>query len=336
MTDLLTAVPEAHRDAVVSAIESAFARGPETALEPVLGGASGALAYRTNVAGSPRLLRIETRRSWRNPAQDEAMAEAARVGIAPPLHWSDPVAGIVVMDFIASRPLQEFPGGPAALAQAAGALIRRMQTETVFPIVARYPEVIGTLLGNARDSGMFAAGLLDSHFAGFERICAAYPWDDDARVASHNDPNPRNWLFDGQRLWLVDWETAFRNEPLVDVAILTHEIAPTPDLETALLIGWRGAPPDDALRARVAVMRQLTRLYYAGLMLSAHPREVGLPPETSLDAPDVATFQQQVMSGRLRIGSPEMIFTLAKMNLAGFLAAISDADFQRALDHVQR
>jgi hypothetical protein len=334
MTDLLQAVPEAHRDAVVAAIRSAFARDPESAFEPVLGGASGALAWRTDVAGSPRLLRIETRRTWRNPAQDEAMAQAARAGIAPPLRWADPAAGIVVMDYIRSRPLQEYPGGPAALARAAGALIRRMQTDTVFPVVARYPEVIGTLLQNARDSGMFATGLLDPHFSGFERICAAYPWNDDARVASHNDPNPRNLLFDGERLWLIDWETAFRNEPLVDVAIQTLELAPTPELETALLTGWRGAPPDDALRARVAVMRQLTRLYYAGLMLSAHPRAAGVPPDTSLDAPDIATFQQEVMSGRLRIGSPDLIFTLAKMNLAGFLAGFSDPEFLRALERV--
>jgi Ser/Thr protein kinase RdoA (MazF antagonist) len=195
--------------------------------------------------------------------------------------------------------------------------------------------VVGTLLRNARDSGMFATGLLDAHFAGFERVCAAFPWDDAGRVSSHNDPNPRNWLFDGERLWLVDWETAFRNEPLVDVAILTHEIAPTPELETALLTGWRGAPPDDLLRARVAVLRQFTRLYYAGLMLSAHPRTAGSRPETSLDAPDVATFQREISAGRLRIGSPELVFTLAKMSLAGFLAGFSDPAFLAALDRVR-
>jgi hypothetical protein len=334
MTDVLHAVPEKHRDAVVTAIRRAFGRDAETALEPVPGGASGALAWRTEVSGRTRLVRVDAPRAWRNPAQDEAMAQAAAAGIAPPLRWSDPAAGIVVMDYIASRRLQTYPGGPVALAQAAGALIRRMQTETRFPVVARYPDVIRTLLANARDSGMFATGLLDAHVAGCEQLCAAYPWDDGRRVSSHNDPNPRNWLFDGERLWLVDWETAFRNEPLVDIAILTHEIAPTPELETALLVGWLDAPPDDMLRARVAVLRQLTRLYYAGLILSARPRDPGLPPENTLDAPDVETFQRDVTSGKLRIGSPDLLFTLAKMNLAGFLVGFSDPGFLAALDRV--
>jgi hypothetical protein len=133
----------------------------------------------------------------------------------------------------------------------------------------------------------------------------------------------------------VDWETAFRNEPLVDVAILTHEIAPTPVLETVLLTGWRGAPPDEQLHARVAVLRQLTRLYHAGLMLSAHPRAAGSRPETSLDAPDVVTFQREIAAGRLRIGSAELVFTLAKMSLAGFLAGFSDPGFLAALDRAR-
>jgi thiamine kinase-like enzyme len=39
-------------------------------------------------------------------------------------------------------------------------------------------------------------------------------------VSSHNDSIPSNILFDGDRLWLIDWESAYRNDPLVDVAIV--------------------------------------------------------------------------------------------------------------------
>jgi aminoglycoside phosphotransferase (APT) family kinase protein len=62
-------------------------------------------------------------------------------------------------------------------------------------------------------------------------------------VSSHNDPNPRNLLFDGIRLWLVDWELASRNDHLFDLAIATTEIADTPDLETALLTAAFGRAP---------------------------------------------------------------------------------------------
>src|SRR5258706_15923009 len=118
------------------------------------------------------------------------------------------------------------------------------------------------MLAYERGSGLFAAGLLAPHAAGYEHIRAAYAWDASSLVSSHNDPNPRNIIFDGDRLWLVDWETAFRNDPLTDVAILADNFAPTPDLEDVLLQAWFGGAPDRHLRARLILMRQLTRLYY--------------------------------------------------------------------------
>jgi hypothetical protein len=50
--------------------------------------------------------------------------------------------------------------------------------------------------------------------ASFCSLCRLAP------VSSHNDPVPANILFDGRRPWLIDWEWAYRNDPLVDVAIV--------------------------------------------------------------------------------------------------------------------
>jgi thiamine kinase-like enzyme len=92
--------------------------------------------------------------------------------------------------------------------------------------------------------------LLDPHRDGFERLRDAYPWDESGLVSSHNDPHPGNILFDGERLWLIDWETAYRNDPAVDLAIMTMYRAGTPVLQEALLHAWRGRPSDPVLRAR--------------------------------------------------------------------------------------
>src|SRR5262249_9159598 len=42
-------------------------------------------------------------------------------------------------------------------------------------------------------------------------------------VSSHNDLfKPDNILFDGQRVWLVDWEAAFRNDRYADLAVVAN------------------------------------------------------------------------------------------------------------------
>jgi thiamine kinase-like enzyme len=90
--------------------------------------------------------------------------------------------------------------------------------------------------------GVFAPGLLDEHMEGFERIRVAYPWDSAGHVSSHNDPNPRNIIFDGEKLWLIDWETSYRNDSLTDIAILVENHASPAELEEALLTAGPAAP----------------------------------------------------------------------------------------------
>jgi len=50
-------------------------------------------------------------------------------------------------------------------------------------------------------------------FLRYTQVAAVYPHDHPDMVSSHNDLfKPDNIVFDGQRLWLVDWETAFLND----------------------------------------------------------------------------------------------------------------------------
>ena len=43
----------------------------------------------------------------------------------------------------------------------------------------------------------------------------------------HNDPfKPDNMLFEGNRLWLVDWEAAFQNDRYADLAVVANMIVP--------------------------------------------------------------------------------------------------------------
>jgi Ser/Thr protein kinase RdoA (MazF antagonist) len=193
-----------------------------------------------------------------------------------------------------------------------------------------YFAVLARMLAFLRGSTMFAPGLLDPHVEGFERIRAAYPHGAAPPVSAHNDPNPRNMLFDGERLWLVDWETAYRNDPLVDVAIVLDQLE-APQHEDALLHAWFGRTPDTNLRARLLLIRPVTRLYYAGLslaMFAGAPRE---KPDADLSAPTPAEFRRAFAEGRLTATGPETLYTLGKMQLAGFLAGLRAPGFEEAL-----
>jgi aminoglycoside phosphotransferase (APT) family kinase protein len=330
--DRFDAFSTALGESVRSALVAAFGSAPIGAVRAITGGASGASTYRVDVGDRRCLIRVEGPASpLRNPHQYVSMRIAAEAGIAPKIHHIDEAGRIAVMDFIEQRPLQVYPGGPRALAQALGELLGRLQATPAFPQFVDYPDIVARLFAHVRRTGLFASGLLDAHVERLECIREAYASGSARLVSNHNDPNPRNILFDGERLWLIDWESAYRNDPLVDVAIVLDSLAPSPDLEDVLLRAWLGRPPDEALLARLELIRALTRLYYAGVFLSASAAASRPMPDTDLLAPTVPEFRHAIRQGRLKPGATETKHVLGKMFLASFFSGVAAPGFDAAV-----
>ena len=290
--DPLEEYPDAQRHIVRAALHGAFGGLPLTAITPITGGATTALKLRVDVGGRSYLLRVEGKPSpLRNPYQYQSMRIAAGAGIAPKIRYLDELARVVVMDFIEGRSLQDYPGGRPALARALGGLLRRLQTVRAFPQFVDYPDIVTRLFAHVRRSGRFAPGLLDRHVEHLEDIRQRYASGLQRLVASHNDLHPGNVLFDGQRLWLIDWESAYRSDPLVDVAITLDSFAFSAELRDICLYAWLGRTPDQALHDRLKLVRALTRLYFAGVFLSASAAsQSATAPDGELSAPSVAGF----------------------------------------------
>lgn len=330
-TDPLHAIPAAQRDAADTALAAAFGRRAVDDARLLKGGVSGALIYRIEAGGRPYVLRLEPERiALEHRVRNfHCMGAAAQAGVAPAVRHADPVAGVAIMDFVEARPLAEHPGGPVGLARELGDLVARVQATPAFPILGEGGDLIAGLLHGLMASEMFAPGVLGRLEEGLARIRAARAWDPSGFVSSHNDPNPRNMLFDGRRVWLVDWELAARNDPLFDVAILTTELAATPELEAVLLSAAFGRAPDVALGARVAVTRLLTRLFYGCIVLESLGGAGRA--EASLEALTPAEFQSAVADGRLGSGQPATAHAFGKMSLRAFIDGTSEPGFAQTL-----
>nr|WP_298682055.1 phosphotransferase [uncultured Dongia sp.] len=325
-------LPTEHRVTAGLALATAFGATPIEAITPVMGGASGAWTFRVDLSRRHYLLRIEGAASpLRNPHQYRSLQIAAQAGIAPRCHYVDESARIAILDFVEERPLDSFPGGPLALARALGEMVRRVQATPLFPEFIAYPDMVGRLWAWVCQTGLFAPGVLDPCTERFSRIREICTWESTDLVSSHNDPLPRNILFDGTRLWMIDWESAYRNDPLVDVAIMLDNFAPEPALESAFLHAWLGHSTSDGFYEKLNPVRSLTRLYYAGVLLSASAAAGRETTDTNLTAPTRAEFEQAVGAGHLKPGATETKHILGKMFLNSFLSGDMPPGFSAAV-----
>jgi thiamine kinase-like enzyme len=185
-----------------------------------------------------------------------ASRAAAEAGISPAVVHSEP--GVLVLDYIEGKTL-------------AAADIRRPEIlEQALPLVARcHRELPKHLRGAAlafwvfhviRDYGWTLkegnsphASLLPalSELAGrLEQAVGPVEI-----VFGHNDLLPANFIDDGSRLWLIDWDYAGFNSPLFDLGGLASNNELSSEQEDWMLETYFERPLDDALRRRYQAMK---------------------------------------------------------------------------------
>ncbi len=79
-------------------------------------------------------------------------------------------------------------------------------------------------------------------------------------VFGHNDLLPANFLHDGTRLWLIDWDYAGFNSPLFDLGGLAANNGLTPQDEDWMLATYFGRNPDAPLRRAYSAMKAAAAL----------------------------------------------------------------------------
>ncbi|ENN87199.1 choline/ethanolamine kinase [Rhizobium freirei PRF 81] len=185
-----------------------------------------------------------------------ASRAAHAAGLSPAVIHHEP--GILVLDYIDAKPLSaEDIRRPTVMARVVS-LVRSCHRD-----VARHfrgPAAIFWVFHVVRDyAALLEAGgsrhkpLLSSFLEIAERLeRAAGPF----QIAfGHNDLLAANFLDDGKRLWLIDWDYAGFNTPLFDLGGLASNNEFSEAQEEAMLEAYFEAPVSDDLRRRYQAMK---------------------------------------------------------------------------------
>jgi thiamine kinase-like enzyme len=189
-------------------------------------------------------------------ANELAASRAAHLaGLSPRVVHAEP--GILVLDFIEGRTFTpEDVRNPANLERLVE-MVRRCHRDIpqhlrgpaamfwVFHVVRDYAHTLSE--GSSRH-----VPLLPDLLARAARLEAAVgPID---VVFGHNDLLAANFIDDGRRLWLVDWEYGGFNSPLFDLGGLASNSELSPEQAEQVLSLYFDKPVDDQLRRRASAM----------------------------------------------------------------------------------
>lgn len=288
-------IPEEKTAAVTRGLKAAFDVTAFDEIKDLTEGATSNRAFRIIVRGSPYLLRINTR-AGDTPRQFQCMQAAAQAGLAPRVWYADAEDRVSITDFVQAVQLPAME----ALRRIPAAL-RILHTLPPFPVASfnttctfllKKGPMLDGFLEKFRGANIMPQDDLEELLAQYARLSAAYSSLDPDLAPSHNDLfKPDNVLFDGSRLWLVDWEAAFQNDRYADLAAVANMLVANESDEQIYLEEYFGAPPDAYQRARFYLMQQLAHIFYALAFL--HLGSAGNLIDWSQPVPAYNDFQRR-------------------------------------------
>jgi thiamine kinase-like enzyme len=195
-------------------------------------------------------------------ANELAASRAAHLaGLSPAVVHAEP--GILVLDFIEGRTFTPEDIRNPANVERLVEMVRRCHRE--IPQHLRGPGAMFWVFHVVRDYAHTLNEGNSRHVAILPDLLAPAARLEDAVgpievVFGHNDLLAANFIDDGQKLWLVDWEYAGFNSPLFDLGGLVSNSELAPEQVEQILSLYFDAPVDDQLRLRAAAMKAASLL----------------------------------------------------------------------------
>src|SRR5215204_4185314 len=217
--------------------------------------------FRVNFGGTDYVVRLPGKRTALlgidREAECVANKAAAELGIAPQVAalLSEPSA--LVTQFVSGREMRaDELREPETIAEVAHDLRLLHDSGTELPsgfdsfrLVEEYAET-GRANGSEPPDG-YDEALETAH--AIERAVRDQPGHEP--VPAHNDLLPANFLRDGDRMQLIDWEYAGMGDRWFDLGNFAVNNELDDDQEAQLLEAYFGEPPDDRKRATLKLFR---------------------------------------------------------------------------------
>lgn len=322
-------VPEEKKSAVERALRESFGVASFEDIQKLTTGLSSALVFRIIVRGRPYLLRVITRTDqMSDPTRQFAcMKSGADAGLAPRVWYANVEDRISITDFVQARPFST-----AEALVRLPATLRALHGLSPFPtmtIYAHYLDAMAAFIQKFQAAEILPKSETQELFDLYARVASVYPRHDSGLVSCHNDLKPENILFDGDRVWLVDWEAAFLNDRYADLAMVANFIITNDSEEEAFLRAYFGDEVSDYRLARFYLMRQVSHLGYVAIFLLLGSS--GKPIEPHAAAPAFRDFHNRIWAGEVDLGSAEAKLQYGRVHMHQALHEMRAARFDDSL-----
>jgi thiamine kinase-like enzyme len=189
---------------------------------------------------------------------------AAKAGVSPAVIHADPQSGIMVTAYVEATTMtpdnfKQRLGAPAR----AGMALHKLHTSggkfpfrfELFAMIDEYMNVLSTKTVQLPDG--YTQVVREA-----ETVRKALAKSPAPLTPCHCDPLCENFLDDGSRMWIVDWEYCGMNDPMWDLGDLSVEGGFSHEQDLEMLYAYFGGEPPRADYARMIIYKAMCDLLW--------------------------------------------------------------------------
>ena len=128
---------------------------------------------------------------------------------------------------------------------------------------------------------------------------------DDRKVFCHCDLHPANILWDGERVWLVDWERAGLAHPYLDLATISNFLSMPDQAASGVLAQQERVPIEGEQQLLFTAFRDLCRVVYGAVFFRLVHDLYSVPIASREDTPTLGECFAMLSTGELDLGAPQ-------------------------------
>jgi thiamine kinase-like enzyme len=190
---------------------------------------------------------------------------AAKAGVSPHVVHSGP-DGVMLTAFVsgaAAMSSARFRDEEASIYRAARLLNLLHEKAPAFQGQFDLFRHVGNYARIARTLGNSLPASWEQFIAELDVVRATLASNPVPLKPCHCDPVPDNFLYTGERLWMVDWEYSGQNDPMWDLANLSLEAGFDPDHDSVLLQSYFGRAASHFDKGRMVIFKAMGDLLAA-------------------------------------------------------------------------
>ena len=199
-----------------------------------------------------------------NSSQEiQRMSLANKLQLTPKVHYADEKTGVLIMDYVQDTHLTtQIVKYPTSCKKLHADLADQLRTLHSGPNFSEYTNIFVDVLKTAKATKAECMPPIACHVVkvvtDLEGVLEKYR----TSVPSHKELNSNNVLFDGKKIYFIDWESSANSDRFVDLAITSNFFIFDDAQEQLFLKRYFSRSPTEKEQAQLVLMKVVCLAFY--------------------------------------------------------------------------